>query len=736
MNKEIIFVDSVDKDRQAFHQFKEAKVLGIDTETSGLSFKYDRLWSIQVSDGNVAALYPVNGESKYFPFLAQLLQNPAILKAAHNMSFDFKFLKYNGYTLKNVYCTQVAENVLEAGRVMRGNFNLKSTLERNLGLKLDKTVRKDFYDPYTKKPSEANPLGVINEKYFGLTKEWTDALIHYACDDVFFLPALVENQTKRAKENELEKTMYLEQYIVPHTAMMEYRGIRVDLKMLEDFENRMRSIADAHATSIKETLYEKWKALVDSEYEASTKAYEDWDAQYQKVLAENTERDGRKLSAKSKAAREAIRALKPKKPALPVEFNIDSPEQVKHALAANGINLPNLQKDNLQDYAGEHAVIDSLISYSKYSKLGEFCLIKNKVGGDGILHPTLNQAGTDTGRYSSSAPNSQNIPARTEEGKQLRACFKPPPGFKLVSADYSAIELVIVGILSNDERLLQAMREGKDLHLWTMSFFTGVDYDILKRTRDNDISIIEMCDVEEAMKTLGSQMHLPGLVPYIQCIGKFSSPDYRDEMNSYCKGWLDTFRDYIKTITYGLAYGLSSHGLSRKFKCSPDDAQKFIDIFFQVYPAIKAFLDAEGAKGLSQGYSVNINGRRRYYTVPSLPLYGSCSREMYEVLRKAHFRARSRVMRQSANMVIQSLSADITKLAIAKTAKKLDENGFPEDRGLILCVHDELILSVEAARADEAGELLKVSMEEAATQILGSVVPIEVTAKITDCWQK
>ena len=733
MNKEIIFVDSVDKDRQAFHQFKEAKVLGIDTETSGLSFKYDRLWSIQVSDGNVAALYPVNGESKYFPFLAQLLQNPAILKAAHNMSFDFKFLKYNGYTLKNVYCTQVAENVLEAGRVMRGNFNLKSTLERNLGLKLDKTVRKDFYDPYTKKPSEANPLGVINEKYFGLTKEWTDALIHYACDDVFFLPALVENQKKRAKENELEKTLYLEQYIVPQTALMEYRGIRVDLKMLDDFEQRMKSTADAYASNVRDSLYEKWKTLVDSEYESGTKAYEDWDAQYQKVLAENTERDGRKLSAKSKAAREAIRALKPKKPVLPVEFNIDSPEQVKHALAANGINLPNLQKDNLQDYAGEHAVIDSLISYSKYSKLGEFCLIKNKVGGDGILHPTLNQAGTDTGRYSSSAPNSQNIPARTEEGKQLRSCFKPPPGFKLVSADYSAIELVIVGILSNDERLLQAMREGKDLHLWTMSFFLNCDYELLVAARKGTASTEDLYPLVGIMQSFARQMNLPGLEPYATA-SSVAHPGAEESEN--CKAWVDTFRDYIKTITYGLAYGLSSHGLSRKFKCSSDDAQKFIDIFFQVYPAIKAFLDAEGAKGLAQGYSVNINGRRRYYTVPSLPPYGSCSRDMYEVLRKAHFRARSRVARQSANMVIQSLSADITKLAIAKTAKKLDENGFPEDQGLILCVHDELILSVEAARADEAGELLKVSMEEAATQILGSVVPIEVTAKITDCWQK
>lgn len=648
------------------------------------------------------------------------------------MSFDFKFLKRNGYELNNVYCTQVAENIIEAGKIMRGNFGLKDTLERNLGLKLDKSIRKDFYAPYLKVPSEKHPLGIINEKYFGITKTWTPELIHYACDDVFFLPALYENQVKRTAERGLEKTMFLEQSLVPETAMMEYRGVRVDMKALLDFEDRMAKEAMYYADKIHKALYDKWWEAINIQRDEANTAYDIWHKQYTEVLEANKEREGRKLTAEAKAARQAIRALKPKVPALVTEFNVDSPEQVKFALAANGIDLPNLQKDNLQDYAGEHAVIDDLISYSKYNKLAEFGLIKNHVGSDGILHPTFNQAGTDTGRYSSSNPNGQNIPARTEEGKQLRACFKPHEGHRFVSADYAAIELVIVGILSDDERLLQAMREGKDLHLWTMSFFLNLPYELLVKARKGQASEEELYPLVGVMQSFQRQMNLPGLLPYEQASHN-EHPGLEESAN--CKEWVDVFRDYIKTITYGLAYGLSSYGLSRKFKCSPEDAQKFIDIFFKVYPQIKSFLDAEGKKGFDQGYSQNINGRRRYYNIPNLPPYGSCSKELYDVMRRSFFRAKSRVMRQSANMVIQSLSADITKLAIAKVARKLKEIGLVF-HGLVLTIHDELVLSIPADRVELAMMKLKEAMEESAIQILGNTVPIEVVPKVTDYWSK
>lgn len=716
MTKEILLVSSVDDDRRAFQLMQNAEVLGLDSETSGIHFKQERLWSVQVSDGNVAALYVFNGQKKEYPFLKRLLKSEAV-KVMHNASFDIKFLKEYGYTVNNPYCSQVAEQTLEAGKVQRGFFGLKDTLERYLNVKLDKTVRKDFYAVYSKNPSTKNPLGVMNENYFGLRKEWTPELVQYACDDVFYLPELYKLQMEKAKRTGLSKTLWLEQQLVPETALMEYRGVRIDLEALAQFENQMKGQARVYEQKVKEALLPAWKEAFEKDFAEKRAAWEAWAESYGEAKKVHNQKDGRRLTLEAKAARDAVKKEEPKKPVWMDDFNIEAIEQVKFALAANGIVLENLQKDNLQDFAGQFPVVDDFLHYNKFSKLAEFCMIGNKTVNS-VVHPSFKQGGTESGRYSSADPNGQNIPARTEEGKQLRACFVPRIGNVFASADYAAIELVIIGVLSKDEKLLQALREGRDLHVWTMSYFTECSYDALLAVRKGKASAVQVEEVDEARESFADVMPLPGLV------------------GLEGTAWVDTLRDYIKTLVYGIAYGLSSFGLARKFKCSKEMGQTFIDRFFEIYPKIKAFLDEQAVLGVANQVSVNINGRRRYFQIPKIPRRGTCSDLLYQMSVEAWRKAKGRVSRQASNFAIQSVSADITKLAILKVGSKLRANSFPENEGLILTIHDELILEVHESRAALACTLLQQAMQEAAYQILGDAVLIEVKPKITNCWEK
>ena len=169
---DILVARTADEIRLAFERLSAAAVLGCDTETSGLSARTGRLFSVQFSDGEFNVLVPVS-EGIPLGLLADILINPSITKIFHNAKFDLDFLGENGYPAQNIYDTMIAEKVLTRGA--NQSASLAETLYRYFAVDLDKSQRAKF-----------------SRNWDGI---WTDELVDYALADVFHLPRLMEEQT-------------------------------------------------------------------------------------------------------------------------------------------------------------------------------------------------------------------------------------------------------------------------------------------------------------------------------------------------------------------------------------------------------------------------------------------------------------------------------------------------------------------------------------------------------------
>jgi DNA polymerase I len=229
-----------------------------------------------------------------------------------------------------------------------------------------------------------------------------------------------------------------------------------------------------------------------------------------------------------------------------LEFNINSPKQLGDVLF-NKLNLPKPVKygkgkmistavDVLENLAADHEVPRLVLEYRQLSKLKSTyvdTLPALLSATTGRLHTTFDQTGTATGRLSSANPNLQNIPIRTELGREIRAAFTAEPGCVLLAADYSQIELRLLAHFSNDPLLVEAFRRGDDIHTLTASQVFGV----------------------------------PPLMV---------TPDHRRQ---------------AKVVNFGIVYGLSAFGLSQQLGIEPSEAKQFINAYFEKYKGVRAFID-------------------------------------------------------------------------------------------------------------------------------------------------
>jgi DNA polymerase-1 len=260
------------------------------------------------------------------------------------------------------------------------------------------------------------------------------------------------------------------------------------------------------------------------------------------------------------------------------EFNLNSPKQISEILFVK-LSLPKSKKtktglstdvDALEKLEGSHPIIPKLLEYREVQKLLSTyidALGPQVLPESGRLHTSFNQTVTATGRLSSTGPNLQNIPVRTEAGKTIREAFVAPPGHLFVSADYSQIELRILAHVSKDPFLVQSFHDDKDIHTQTASAIYGV---------------------------------FPEMVT--------------SEM-----------RRAAKTINFGLMYGMGPINLSRQLGISFKEAQAFIDAYFNQFPTIKSYMTASIERARASGYSETLLGRRRY-----LPEINSQNRQVRE----------------------------------------------------------------------------------------------------------
>ncbi|MDO6747609.1 DNA polymerase I [Gilvimarinus sp. 1_MG-2023] len=350
------------------------------------------------------------------------------------------------------------------------------------------------------------------------------------------------------------------------------------------------------------------------------------------------------------------------------EFNLASPKQLGTILFEE-LELPVVKKtktgapstaeDVLQELALNYPLPKLLLEHRSLAKLKSTYtdkLPKMINPRTGRIHTSYHQAVTATGRLSSSDPNLQNIPIRTEQGRRIRKAFVAPKGYKVVAADYSQIELRIMAHLSGDEGLLNAFAQGMDVHRATAAEVFATDVDKVT-----------------------------------------------DEM-----------RRRAKAINFGLIYGMSAFGLGKQLGLGRNEAQSYIDRYFERYPGVARYMEETRALAHEKGYVETLMGRRLY-----LP----------------EINARNKMLQQAAertaiNAPMQGTAADIIKKAMVVVSQWLDDSEL--DAKLVMQVHDELVLEVAEADLDAVRQGVEQRMEAAAEL----AVPLLVEAGVGNNWDE
>lgn len=353
------------------------------------------------------------------------------------------------------------------------------------------------------------------------------------------------------------------------------------------------------------------------------------------------------------------------------KFNLNSPKQVGEILfdklqlktrKKRGKSKNSTSAEVLNQLAQEYEIARLILEYRKYSKLKSTytealpLLIDKK---DNRIHTTYNQTVTTTGRLSSSNPNLQNIPIRTEEGNKIRQAFVPKDreNYFILSADYSQIELRLLAHVSEDEHLIDAFKSGVDVHTLTAS----------------KVFEVPLSEVTKDMR-------------------------YK-----------------AKAVNFGIVYGQSKYGLAKALGIKPDEADNFIEKYFQTYPGIKAYMNNMVEKVEELGFVETILGRKRY---------------LQSEISSPNAMVREFAKRAAINQPMQGSAADLIKLAMIDFSNKLKEHNLKSK--MIIQVHDELVVEVEKSELDFVKELVLQSME------LGQPlkVPLLVDVNVGESWKE
>ncbi len=446
------------------------------------------------------------------------------------------------------------------------------------GLEYDVLLASYVKDPNRKHTLEAQALDFINHIMTNRDDE-----IKYACDEAYTIFRLYEYWIQNLDKEEQNLVNNIEIPLTIVLAKMEHTGVAIDCEYLKELSAYMT---------------EKLAELEDLIYQLAGEP-----------------------------------------------FNINSPKQVAEILF-DKLELKTKKKKSrstsaevLEELAQEYEICDYILQHRKFAKLKSTytdvlpTLISKR---DGRIHTTYNQALTVTGRLSSSNPNLQNIPIRTEEGNKIRSafCAMDKENSLILSADYSQIELRLLAHVSGDEHLIHAFSTGEDIHTMTAAKVFGVD-------------------LNEVTKEM---------------------------------------RRRAKAVNFGIVYGQSKYGLARNLGISNNEAQEFIDKYFETYPRVKEYMNYEIDFVNKHGYVETIFGRKRY---------------LASELASSNFQIREFAQRAAINQPLQGTAADLIKMAMIRVDKEIE--GLKSK--MIMQVHDELIFEVPKDELEDIKSIVLRCME-------------------------
>lgn len=535
--KNYVLVNSIEKLKEFAKKLKNVPAFAIDTETSSLDKQSCELVGISISFSNNEAYYiPVFGktnlqnlvkkdetDSKEWNLFSDIEEQKD--KSIEYESGEGKYDSRQGFPVMMVL--GILKEVFENPQIMKYGQNVKfdSYIIKRYGINLTPIAFDTMVASYVLNPDDQHNLDALSKRWLNYSPISISTLIgerranqismrelmpeqvyNYACEDAdlaWQLTHILKEELK--KENLLELAEKIEFPLIQVLRDMEYNGVYVSTDILK-----------------------------------SNSVY---------------------LNGEVQKLREKIFAE------AGVQFNLDSPKQLGQILFEK-LQLPVIAKTKtgystdvnvLSQLAVSYPIAKYLLEYRQMTKLLSTYVDSlpewiNPVSGR--IHSTFNQTITSTGRLSSSDPNLQNIPVRGEFGKEIRKAFVPQKsGWVILSADYSQIELRIIAYISGDKNLINAFKQGLDIHSATASLLFDKPIDSI----DSDM------------------------------------------------------RRVAKTVNFGILYGLGAYGLSQRLGMGRTEAQKIIDNYLTKYPGIKNYVEETIKETQRKGYAETLCGRRRYF---------------------------------------------------------------------------------------------------------------------------
>ena len=675
--------------------------LAFDIETTGLDPRLGHLVSLQWAQEGFPAVV-VDARVFAYRALAEVLQpllthGPVVV--GHNLKFDLLWVmeKLHLYPTR-VYDTLLAEQLLlglgRSDAKSRGvGLSLKHLTHKYLGLVMSKEERSWFID-LDKRPDEWNaPL--------------PEAQVEYALADVRGLTRIQREQQALLRDRAMLGVARLEMRALPAIAAIEQAGIRVDVEGWRSFiaekEEEAREIesqalevfggailqARAKVFDEKLVVYQAWEEARDAEVERLR-------ALFNEPLGTTTNEYQPPKWGEFKTTGMQMwrgRFPNPGKPKMDTSPpNLGSPTQLRAAFEQMGITVASTDSETLQRLEETHPEVHLLLSFRRAKKFveafGEALL--QYVTPAGRIHPEYVQIGASTGRMSCTRPNWQQVPSKGD-GKRLRQLVVAEPGYKLLTADFSNIELRILADITGDETMLRLFAEGLDLHSYTARMMFGLD---------------EGVDVASEV--------VPGTVA--------------------------TYRYVAKTINFGLVYGMSASKLGRVVKVSKEEAEGLMESYFRLYPGVAEWMKRMRAEGVERLLSETLSGRQRQYTLPTLTAFPSTKNvrdiQAWREAQQEYRKQKATIERQAMNTPIQGTSADITKLALALLYESHLLTGGVALGRVVAVVHDEIVIEAKEAAVPIVSSLLASKMEDAAKTYLTRVTLPPVEVVVADYWRK
>lgn len=662
-------IDTLGQLKQVVSKLRHNSTLAYDIETTGLDPHTSIVHIVVIASKTYCAAIDARtiGTKNVYNTLKPLLEQKQII--IHNAVFDCKFAFHYGVNITNPYCTMIAERILSAGLNRPDGFSLKAIVARYYDEPLEKEVRSEFID---------NPDLILEDRHFA-----------YAAGDVHYLFGIQQEQLRQAHEKGLISTFDIEMPLIPCTALIEYTGVKLDKAQLESVVPFFEKLVKESDKTLQDLFIQSGAVshlLITKDGYLGVKLNSRPGIRTDKKTGQKIESLGQvydafltldvdptnKKGKPSLAAKDMLRWDARHTKGINYDYaqelglneGTDRDDELAQAIVAFG----GLKHPILRAYAFYIAARKLLDSYV----IGTLEKYNNKTGR---VHGWFAQVGArSTGRYSSDL---QQIPKddkleRLSIPYSIRKCFVAAEKRRLIIADYSGIELVILADLSDDavlgQLVVDSAQNKDDIHIYV---------------------------VRQAFTHLHPKAHLAN-VSLRDADGKYKNP-YK------------ALRNAAKPTSYGIAYGITAMALSEtvtkelaalNIECSLEDGEKILnDWKYKAFVKAGKWLDDASYKALSKGYAETPLGRKRFFDLE----YAA-----------QHEWKRHAVMREGCNAPIQGACADIMKIAMKRIYDRLDRS-----RGRIIwTVHDELIIEATDLYTSKAEQIMKSEMEAAARLVL------------------